>query len=259
MTDKTFRRPIAWTSCAKTDVGLVREVNEDAIFEKSDIGLWAVADGMGGHLVGDVASSKIVAALELIDTGSLLSRYVNLVEDTLLDINEKMIEYAQVMYDEGTMGSTVVTLIIKDRIGVCLWAGDSRLYRYRNQKLVQLTRDHSQLEDMIEFGLLAREDAGSYAQKNVITRAVGVESPLFLDINIFSTQIGDIFILCSDGLYNVVSDEELVDTLKSRDVDNMATQLIQKALQQGAPDNVSVVVVQGSAGKVNAVDTAQGR
>jgi serine/threonine protein phosphatase PrpC len=112
---------------------------------------------------------------------------------------------------------------------------------------------------MIEFGLLAREDARSYAQKNVITRAVGVELPLYLDINIFSTQIGDIFVLCSDGLYNVVSDQEILETLTSRDVETVATQLVQKALQQGAPDNVSVVVVQGSAGKVNAVDAAQGR
>ena len=156
------------------------------------------------------------------------------------------------------MGSTVVSLIIKDRIGVCLWTGDSRLYRYRNQKLLQLTRDHSQLEDMIEFGLLSREHAASYAQKNVITRAIGVESPLYIDVTIFTTQIGDIFILCSDGLYNAVNEQELIDALASRNVENIAEELIQKAIQQGAPDNVSVVVVQGSAGKVQAVETAQG-
>jgi len=258
MTDKTFRRPILWTSAAKTDVGVVRDANEDAIFEKPEIGLWAVADGMGGHLVGDVASGKIVAALDSVEPDPVLSRYVNKVEDALLDVNEKMLEYAQVMFDEGTMGSTVVSLIIKDRIGVCLWTGDSRLYRYRNQKLLQLTRDHSQLEDMIEFGLLSREHAASYAQKNVITRAIGVESPLYLDVTIFTTQIGDIFILCSDGLYNAVNEQELIDALASRNVENIAEELIQKAIQQGAPDNVSVVVVQGSAGKVQAVETAQG-
>ena len=258
MTDKTFRRPILWASAAKTDVGVVRDANEDAIFEKPEIGLWAVADGMGGHLVGDVASGKIVAALDSVEPDPVLSRYVNKVEDALLDVNEKMLEYAQVMFDEGTMGSTVVSLIIKDRIGVCLWTGDSRLYRYRNQKLLQLTRDHSQLEDMIEFGLLSREHAASYAQKNVITRAIGVESPLYLDVTIFTTQIGDIFILCSDGLYNAVNEQELIDALASRNVENIAEELIQKAIQQGAPDNVSVVVVQGSAGKVQAVETAQG-
>jgi serine/threonine protein phosphatase PrpC len=258
MTDKTYRRPILWTSAAKTDVGVVREANEDAVFEKSAIGLWAVADGMGGHLVGDVASSKIVAALDLIEPHPQLSQYVNSLEDSLLDVNEKMIEYAQVMFDEGTMGSTVVSLIIKDRVGVCLWAGDSRLYRYRNQKLVQLSRDHSQVEDMIEFGLLSRENADTYAQKNVITRAVGVETPLYVDANIFTAQIGDIFILCSDGLYNVVNDLEIIDALTSRNVEVMAEELIQKALQQGAPDNVSVVVIQGSAGKVQAVETIQG-
>ncbi|MET0355446.1 MAG: protein phosphatase 2C domain-containing protein [Cellvibrio sp.] len=258
MADKTFRRPILWTSAAKTDVGVVRDANEDAIFEKPEIGLWAVADGMGGHLVGDVASGKIVAALDLIEADPILSRYVNTVEDALLDVNEKMIEYAQVMFDEGTMGSTLVSLIIKDRVGVCLWTGDSRLYRFRNQKLQQLTRDHSQLEDMIEFGLLSRENAASYTQKNVITRAIGVESPLYLDVNMFTTQIGDIFILCSDGLYNVVDEQELIDSLASRNVETIAEELIQRALQQGAPDNVSVVVVQGSAGKVQSFDSAQG-
>ena len=106
--------------------------------------------------------------------------------------------------------------------------------------------------------MLSRENAANYAQKNVITRAIGVESPLYLDVNIFTTQIGDIFILCSDGLYNVVTEQEIIDSLASRNVENIAEELIQRALQQGAPDNVSVVVVQGSAGKVQAIDSAQG-
>jgi serine/threonine protein phosphatase PrpC len=250
MTDKTFRRPVRWSSVGQTDVGCVREINEDAIFEKSEAGLWAVADGMGGHHVGDVASSKVIAALDKVIQPKKLSDYVNAVEDAILNANQDMIEYSQVMFDNGTMGSTLVSLIIRDRIGVCLWAGDSRLYRFRNQKLIQVTRDHSQVEEMIEFGLLTREAAADYPHKNVITRAVGVETPLYVDVSLFTAQIGDIFILCSDGLYNVVDEESFLSVLSSRDIKAIAAQLIEKAKANGAPDNVSVVVVQGSAGKI---------
>ncbi len=258
MIDKTFRRPIEWNSFARTDVGVVREVNEDAILAKPEIGLWAVADGMGGHLVGDIASSKIITALDEVIPQPMLSDYVDAVEDALLDINEKMLEYAQVMFDAGTMGSTLVALIIKERIGVCLWVGDSRLYRFRNQQLVQISRDHSQLEEMIELGLLSKEAAENYPHKNVITRAVGVEESLYVDINIFTTQIGDIFLLCSDGLYNSVSNEELLEALAIRDLEAMVTQLVNKSIANGAPDNVSVIIVQGSAGKINSTNMVQG-
>ena len=258
MIDKTFRRPIEWNSAARTDVGVVREVNEDAILAKPEIGLWVVADGMGGHLVGDIASSKIVAALDEVIPRPMLNDYVDAVEDALLDINEKMLEYAQIMFDAGTMGSTVVALIIKERVGACLWVGDSRLYRFRNQQLVQLSRDHSQLEEMIEMGLLTTEAAENYPHKNVITRAVGVEESLYVDVTVFTTQIGDIFLLCSDGLYNSVSQEDILAALALRDLDAMVTQLVDKSLAKGAPDNVSVIVVQGSAGKINSTNVVQG-
>lgn len=258
MTDTTFRRPIVWKSCARTDVGVVREVNEDAIFEKPEIGLWAVADGMGGHQVGDIASSKIVTALESVTEHENLSAYIDAVEDCLIDANENMLEYAQIMFEEGTMGSTLVALIIRGRVGVCLWVGDSRLYRFRNQNLVQISRDHSQLEEMIELGLISRADAENHPQRNVITRAVGVESPLYVDINVFTTQVGDTFLLCSDGLYTAVSEDDIYQAMLVRDVEQSVDVLINKAIANGAPDNVSVIVVQGNHGKVPSVDTAQG-
>ncbi|MES2673516.1 MAG: protein phosphatase 2C domain-containing protein [Pseudomonadota bacterium] len=258
MIDKTFRRPIEWNSAARTDVGVVREVNEDAILAKPELGLWAVADGMGGHLVGDVASSKIIAALDELAPPSMLSDYVDLVEDALLDTNEKMLEYAQIMFDAGTMGSTLVALLIKERVGACLWVGDSRLYRFRNQQLIQITRDHSQLEEMLEMGLLTTETAENYPHKNVITRAVGVEESLYVDVTVFTTQIGDTFLLCSDGLYNSVSREDLIEALTLRDLEVMVTQLVDKAIANGAPDNVSAVVVQGGAGKITSTNLMQG-
>lgn len=249
MADITLRRPIVWNSSALTHVGKVRSVNEDAVLAKPEIGLWAVADGMGGHLVGDVASKKIIEALDSVAARADLSDYVDAVEDAVLDINQNMLEYAQIMFESGTMGSTLVVLLLKDRVGVCLWVGDSRLYRCRSQQLLQLSRDHSQVEEMIEQGLLSREAAVDYPHKNVITRAVGVESQLYVDINLFTAQLGDTFLLCSDGLYNCVSDEEIAEALNLRDTNIITEQLLNKALANGAPDNVSVLVVQGGHGK----------
>lgn len=250
MRDPTFRRPIAWTSCAQTDVGLVREANEDSVIENPDMGLWAVADGMGGHHLGDVASSMITAGLNAVMPQQALSDCVDVIEDCLIEVNDTLLEQAKEMFEKGTMGSTVVALLIKERVGVCLWVGDSRLYRFRNQELVQLSRDHSQLEEMIELGLITREESENHPQGNVITRAVGVEKPLYVDINVFSTQVGDTFLLCSDGLYNAVNAQDIVQILEQRDVDKSTADLINKSLANGAPDNVSVVVVQGNPGKI---------
>jgi serine/threonine protein phosphatase PrpC len=252
MTDTTYRRPITWVSGVRTDVGTVRALNEDAVLAKPDIGLWAVADGMGGHKVGDIASSKIVDALAAVNDCTSLSDCVDVIEDCLIDVNQLMLEYAQIMFDGSTMGSTVVVMVIKGRVGACLWVGDSRLYRFRNQQLVQLTRDHSQLEEMIELGLITREASENHPNRNVITRAVGVEAQLSVDMTLFTTQVGDSFLLCSDGLYNAVAHEEIVQSMTVRDVQQSTDQLVEKALGYGAKDNVSVIVVKGNPGRVSA-------
>lgn len=256
MSDTTYRRPIVWNSYGQTDVGMVRKVNEDAILSRPEIGLWAVADGMGGHQVGDVASDKIVTALATISPFTALSDFVDVVENCLLDVNEHMLEYAQLMFGEGTIGSTLVTLLIRERVGVCLWVGDSRLYRFRNQQLTQLSKDHSQMEEMIDMGLISRESAENHPQRNVITRAVGVESPLYVDITTFTTQVGDTFLLCSDGLYNAVSQSDILQALSLRDTEQSTKELMAKALANGAKDNVSVIVVQGNLGKVPSAEMA---
>lgn len=256
MSDSTFRRPIEWSSAARTDVGLVREANEDSILARPEAGLWVVADGMGGHQFGDVASNTIVTALHELAPQASFSAQVGAVEDCLLAVNEELLQQAGTTM-EGTMGSTVVALVIKDRVGACLWVGDSRLYRYRNQELVQLSRDHSQLEEMIELGLISRADAENHPQRNVITRAIGVERPVFADLNVFSAQVGDIFLLCSDGLYGTVGEQEIKQILEQRNVETCSAELIEKSLANGAPDNVSVIVVQGSPGKVPASRTLQ--
>ena len=258
MNDTTVRRPLVWNSCAQSDVGEVREINEDAVLERPEIGLWVVADGMGGHEVGDMASQMIVSALEEIDNAAGLNAIVSTVENALIDANKRMLDYANIMLDTRTMGSTVICLIIRGRVGVCLWAGDSRLYRFRNQELSQLSRDHSQVQELLQQGFIDPEQAADYPDSNVITRAVGVDPEIYIDINVFTTQVGDAFLLCSDGLYNMVPQEDIVTCLRAGSVQAMAPALINKALENGAKDNVSVVVVKGEHGAVPRVATVTG-
>jgi len=250
MVDVTCRRPITWSSYSLSDVGCVREVNEDSVIDRSERFLWAVADGMGGHQVGDQASQKIVELLEQVPQYEALNDYVDAVEDALLRSNQQLIEYAEVMFENQTMGSTAVCLVIKNHVGVCLWVGDSRLYRYRNNQLQQLTRDHSQVEEMVQMGLISREEAEHHPHKNVITRAVGVEKSLFVDVNVFSTQVGDTFLLCSDGLYNSVSKDNVEEMLAHRDAEACVLALMKTSLENGADDNVSLIVVKGEPGKI---------
>lgn len=251
MSEKTYRRPIDWQDGACTDVGCVREVNEDALMSNAQLGLWAVADGMGGHAVGDVASNMIVDALNAVECSERLSVFVDAVEATIVDVNNQIIDYAEQNFGSATMGSTLVALAVRGRVGVCLWAGDSRLYRLRNQKLSQLSKDHSHVQELVELGEVEPEDAPFHPQANVITRAIGVEENGFVDINVFNTQIGDTFLLCSDGLYNAVPLEEIRTILSQNDsLQIIAESLVKASLKNGAPDNVSVVVVKGEPGKL---------
>lgn len=252
MTDITVQRPITWSFCCKTDAGRVRKANEDSVFGLSEIGLWAVADGMGGHAAGDVASGMVVNALEQLESKEhswqYLSEMVDAVEDALIDVNARILEYADVMLEQRTLGSTVVSLLIRGKVGLCLWAGDSRLYRYRNHRLQQLSQDHSQVEELVQQGLLRPEEASEHPDANVITRAVGADAELYLDVNAFTVQVGDMFLLCSDGLYNAVELDAAADLFDQTDVESIAADLMERALENGATDNVSLIVVRGEPG-----------
>lgn len=241
-----------------THKGMVRPVNEDAILNKPHINLWAVADGMGGHKVGDIASAKIISALDALEQSDRLSESVDIIENCLFEVNQLMLEYAQVMLNGHTMGSTLVCVVIKGRIGACLWVGDSRFYRFRNNQLQQLSRDHSQLEEMIELGLITRAASEQHPNRNVITRAIGVEPQFCVDINLFGTQVGDTFLLCSDGLYTAVNEDGLRESLSLEDAEISANKLMAQALENQASDNVSLIVIKGTPGKINAGIIAQG-
>jgi len=245
MSETTIRRPIRWSSAEDTNVGLVREVNEDSIISLPEIQLWAVADGMGGYEAGNVASNMIVKCLGEITNKSSLNEFIDSVEDSLIDVNHRILEYADIMLDGRTLGSTVVSLAIKGHVGICLWAGDSRLYRFRNNNFIQLSRDHSQVEELVQQGFLTPEEAEIHPDSNVITRAIGASPEVYIDINVFSVQLGDTFLLCSDGLYNMVPKDEMSQILSSMPLTEAVDTLIQKALDNGANDNVSVILVKG--------------
>ena len=243
MSDTTVRRPIKWNTSADTNVGMVRSINEDSIMTKPEVGLWAVADGMGGYEAGDVASNMILTSLAEIEKHEFLDNFVDDIEDKIIDANHRILEYSEIMHDGRTLGSTIISLLIKGQVGVCLWAGDSRLYLLRNNQLQQLSRDHSHVQELIDQGTISEEDAINHPDANVITRAVGTSDELYIDIRTFNVQLGDAFLLCSDGLYNAVSEYEIEQHMKSHDTDDAVKQLIVKALENGAPDNVSIVLV----------------
>ncbi len=243
MSDITVRRPVIWKAAGDSDVGTVRKVNEDAIMLRNDAGLWAIADGMGGHEAGDVASNMVVKTLELLAIDELLDDAVDAIKKCILDVNQRIMEYAEIMLEGRTFGTTIVSFMIKGQVGVCLWAGDSRLYRFRNNQLEQLSRDHSRVAELLERGVLDPEAAAMHPESNVITRAVGVSQELNLDMNIFQVQAGDTFLLCSDGLYNSVREDSMVQCLDCESPQESVQHLMAMAIDNKANDDVSIIVV----------------
>jgi protein phosphatase len=231
-----------WSSAARTDVGMVRKLNEDSLLDLPELGLWLVADGMGGHAAGDFASGAIVSALASIARPASLGALVGDVRERLQAVNRQLNEEAHTRR-ERVIGSTVVTLLVFGGHGVVLWAGDSRAYLYRRGELLQLTRDHSQVEELLSLGLLDPEQVEGHPAANVITRAIGVADVLELDSEMFSVAEDDTFLLCSDGLYRELDDHAIKACLALGDCQQSCDALIEAALAQRARDNVSVVVV----------------
>lgn len=245
MNDVTVRRPLMWVSEGATDVGTVRPLNEDSFLCQPEICLWTVADGMGGHDGGSVASQMIVENLSQLSAKTNLDAFVNDIENSVTDANNRLLEYSRLKLNGRIIGSTFVSLLIKGNVGVCLWAGDSRLYRFRHDKLSQLSRDHSHVAELVSEGLISEEEAKVHPEANVITRAVGTSERIDIDVDVFDVRVGDLFLLCSDGLYNAVEDDEIIQCLRESTLDSSVNNLIQTALNNKASDNVSVVLVKG--------------
>jgi serine/threonine protein phosphatase Stp1 len=231
-------------SSAETDPG-TRKHNEDAFVNRPDLGVWAVADGAGGHQAGDVASAMIRDALEAIppelDAGALLSE----VRTRLQDVHQTLLTEAAERGAGALLASTAVVLLTRGNHYAALWAGDSRIYLFRNSVLSCITHDHSRVQEMVDAGLLPPEKAETHPQANVITRAVGAGSgPVVVDKVIGDIHPGDCFLLCSDGLSKTLSDAEIAEQLARVLDQSPAEQLLSAALAKGARDNVTAVVVE---------------
>jgi PPM family protein phosphatase len=241
-----------------TDTGQVREHNEDTIGTDGDIGLVALADGMGGYKAGEVASGIAVRTVmglvrEAVDREDLtrpdpdrgLSRPGILLRDAVQRANKLIYQTARTQANCDGMGTTVVAgLFFDDRLTVA-HVGDSRLYRYRGGRLEQVTRDHSLLQELVDRGFYTPEEAQRAAQKNYVTRALGVEPAVDVDVTEVPVQKDDLYLLCSDGLSDMVEDDDIELTINTfgANLETLAKQLVLLSNDAGGRDNVSVVLV----------------
>jgi len=233
---------VHWTSSGYTNKGKVRAINEDSFLNRPTAGIWVVADGMGGHEAGDIASYMITEALSELSPPDSLGKFVDAVEDTLLDVDQKLRDLGAIEYDNRTIGSTVVVLIAFREYIAYLWAGDSRAYLFRDGKLKQLTVDHSEIQNLIDIGAISPEQANNHPASNIITRAIGAVHKLHIDIGIEKTNDGDTFLLCTDGLYRDLNEKEIASLLACEDAETIGNELVELALTKQARDNITVVV-----------------
>ena len=233
---------MAIESVSRTHVGLRRKVNEDSLLVRDDCGLWVVADGMGGHEAGDVASAKVTAALNRLSGSAGVDQIVDDAILALKQVNHDLIELAGSEDGQHSIGTTVVGLAIADGEFRCFWAGDSRAYRVRDEHILQLTRDHSMVQDLVDAGMLRPDEAVDHPNSNIITRAVGVARDLRIDTVGGDVKPGDQFLLASDGLTRMVDDQELLTQLTSVSPAAAAENLIETVLSRGAPDNVTLII-----------------
>jgi serine/threonine protein phosphatase PrpC len=238
--------PPRFLSHGLTHVGLVRRRNEDAFIERSEqgpgVGLWAVADGMGGHDEGDYASARIVAVLGELKPQGELGEVAEAAAAQLREVDAELRARAARLGPSATIASTVVVLLADASEFAVLWVGDSRVYRWRNYNFQQLTVDHSRVQELVDAGLLPAEAAVRHPQSHIVTRAIGGGR---LDFSIRREALipGDRFLLCSDGLTNMLSDAEIAGEVATAPPRIAAERLRDYVLARGAVDNFTIVIV----------------
>ncbi|MDK9724815.1 MAG: Stp1/IreP family PP2C-type Ser/Thr phosphatase [Sterolibacteriaceae bacterium MAG5] len=241
----------------RTDTGMVRSHNEDSVFANPVAGCAVLADGMGGYNAGEVASGMATALLGTELEKSFAERepyrvepdgrsWAHVVLETeIARANGAIYQAAQSQPQYAGMGTTLVAAVFCDNTLTVAHIGDSRLYRQRGEEFTQVTRDHSLLQEQIDSGMITAEEARHSQNKNLVTRALGVDPTVEAEIHDYDVQPGDIYLLCSDGLNDMVEDEEISMTLQmlAANLELCAMQLVQMANDNGGRDNVSVVLV----------------
>ena len=246
-------------SSGLTDAGRVREHNEDAVAWDGDVGLFVLADGMGGYNAGEVASGIAVKTImnlvresyqvqELAgqDKATGLSRPAIILRDAIARANKIINQTAKTQPQCEGMGTTVVAALFHDNRVVVAHVGDSRLYRLRGERFEQVTMDHSLLQELVDRGFYTPEEAQRVTNKNYVTRALGVEPTVEVEIREEPVQRGDCYVLCSDGLTDMVEDEDIHLTISTfgANLETVARQLVQLANDNGGRDNISVLLTE---------------
>jgi len=243
---------------SETHPGMLRAHNEDSVAVEADCGLVVLADGMGGYNAGEVASGIAVSVMET-EVAPQLKKYspitrdeetgeelaVALLSKAIHKANHSIYQAANSQSQYAGMGTTIVTALFYDNRVVIGHVGDSRAYRLRGEKLEQMTRDHSLLQEQIDSGMISIENARHSRNKNLVTRAVGIDPEVTPEIHLHDVEAGDIYLLCSDGLNDMVEDEDIESILYAMqgNLPLAAAQLIQAANDNGGRDNVSVILV----------------
>lgn len=228
-----------------TDTGCRRSVNEDSLLVSSDAGLWVVADGMGGHAAGDFASQGITEALGTIVPRKSPAALMALVRSRLTEAHDRIQRHARHL-DSGQIGATVAALLVHGNQYACLWAGDSRVYLLRDGELVQCTRDHTEVQMLLDTGAISLDEAAIWPRRNVITRAIGVGDGPELDVVRGELADSDVFVLCSDGLTGHLSDSEIAEFVGTLAPQEACDAMLALTLERGARDNVTVIVARCS-------------
>lgn len=235
----------SWRSAGRTDPGKVRVRNEDAFLDCPQQGLWVVADGMGGHQGGDIASRMIVSSLAELPLQKTFDERLKGLSRCLHWLNRRMGQELTVIdgRQDNIIGSTVVALLIDGSRAACVWAGDSRCYLWREQRLYQLTKDHSLMQQLIDQQQMCVGQASTQPHAGALTRAVGGSDELALEILEMAVYPGDVFLLCSDGLYQGLSSHTLCDALSLDAPAEAVAQLFEEVLRGPARDNLTAVVI----------------
>lgn len=229
----------------RTDTGRQRDHNEDAFELLPALGIAVLADGMGAHSAGEIASEiAVTTTLGILKQTAGLSAHDRL-ETAVLAAHGNILEKATSSSRYQGMGTTIVAVLLEDNQLTVAHVGDSRLYRLRKSEFKALTSDHSLLQEFIDKGLYSPEEAKEKVARNILTRALGLESALKVDIASHTVQAGDRYLLCSDGLYEMVSDADIADIMQGRlRGDALCEELVDHANARGGKDNITVVLIE---------------
>lgn len=229
-------------SWAVSEIGSVRKNNEDSVYANAEKGFFVIADGMGGHEAGEVASSMAVEKIRIeLENKEIINS--NALENAFKETNKLIFDTSNFKKQQLVMGTTLTVLIIKKDKGYLGHIGDSRIYLIRNQEMIKLTEDHTYVEKLYQEGIITFEEYENHPKKNILLKSLGIDKPIEPQILEFQILNGDIIFLCSDGVYNSLQEEELISILLQKECDERVQAISNLVIKRGAIDNFSFIII----------------